>query len=96
MPGAYAEVHLHVPVPVRSLVIPGGAVLYQAAGPQVAIVNQKSQVELRKVALGRDFGDTIEVTKGIDGSEPIISSPPDYLVSGMKVSIQPTPGEKKS
>jgi hypothetical protein len=81
---------------VRSLVIPGGAVLYQAAGPQVAIVNQKNQIELRKVTLGRDFGDTMEVTKGIDESDPIISSPPDYLVSGMKVSIQPTPGEKKS
>jgi RND family efflux transporter MFP subunit len=96
MPGAYAEVHLHVPVPVRSFVIPGGAVLYQAAGPQVAIVNQRSQVELRKVALGRDFGDTIEVTKGIDGSESIVSSPPDYLVDGMKVSVPPTSGKKKS
>ena len=41
-----------------------GAVLYQAAGPQVAIVNQKSQVELRKVALGRDFGNTIESHEG--------------------------------
>src|ERR1700722_18877793 len=31
MPGAYAEVHMHVPVPVRSLVVPSGSVLYQAA-----------------------------------------------------------------
>jgi hypothetical protein len=75
--------------------VSGGAVLYQAARPKVAIVNQKNQIELRRVTLGRDFGDTIEVTKGIDGSDPIISSPPDYLTSGMKVSIQPTPGEKK-
>ena len=96
MPGAYAEVHLHVSVPVRSLVIPDEAVLFQAAGPQVAIVNQKNQVELHKVTLGRDFGDTIEVTRGIDGSESIITSPPDYLVNGMKVSVQPASGEKKS
>jgi RND family efflux transporter MFP subunit len=96
MPGAYAEVHLHVPVAVRSFVIPGGAVLFQTAGPQVAIVNQKSQIELRKVALGRDFGDTIEVTKGIDGSDSVIASPPDYLVDGMKVSVQPGSSEKKS
>ncbi len=96
MPGAYAEVHLRVPVPVRSVVIPGGAVLFQAAGPQVAIVNQKNQVELRQVVLGRDFGDTIEVTKGIDDSDSIIASPPDYLVDGMKVSVQAASGEKKS
>jgi hypothetical protein len=62
----------------------------------VAIVNQKSQVELRKVALGRDFGDTIEVTKGIDGSDSVIASPPDYLVDGMKVSGRPSSSEKKS
>ena len=95
-PGAYAEVHLHVPVPVRSFVIPGGAVLFQAAGPQVAVVNQKDQVELRRVALGRDYGDTIEVTKGIDTSDSVIASPPDYLVDGMKVSVQAASSGKKS
>jgi hypothetical protein len=92
MPGAYANVHLHVSVPVRPLVVPSGSVLYQAAGPQLAIVNQNNQVELRKVALGRDFGNTIEITSGISESESIISNPPDYLVDGMKVSVQPASG----
>jgi RND family efflux transporter MFP subunit len=96
MPGAYAEAHIHVPLPVRSLVIPGGAVLYQAAGPQIAVVNQKSQVELRNVALGRDFGSTIEVTSGISAGDSIIASPPDYLVDGMKVSVQPASSNGKS
>jgi RND family efflux transporter MFP subunit len=96
MPGAYAEVHMHVPVPVRSLVIPSGSVLYQAAGPQIAVVNQNSQVELHKVGLGRDFGSTIEVTSGLNASDSIISSPPDYLVDGMKVAVQPASGGKKS
>jgi RND family efflux transporter MFP subunit len=92
MPGAYAEVHMHVPVPVRSLVVPSGSVLYQAAGPQVAVVNQNSQVELRKVGLGRDFGNTIEVTSGLNASDSIIATPPDYLVDGMKVVVQPASG----
>ena len=92
MPGAYAEVHMHVPVPVRSLVVPSGSVLYQAAGPQVAVVNQNSQVELRKVGLGRDFGNTIEVTSGLNASDSIIATPPDYLVDGMKVVVQSASG----
>ena len=92
MPGAYANVHLHVSVPVRPLVVPSGSVLYQAAGPQLAIVNQNNQVELRKVGLGRDFGNTIEITSGISESESIIANPPDYLVDGMKVSVQPASG----
>src|ERR1700722_4476741 len=92
MPGAYAEVHMHVPVPVRSLVVPSGSVLYQAAGPQVAVVNQNSQVELRKVGLGRDFGNTIEITSGLNANDSIISTPPDYLVDGMKVVVQSASG----
>jgi RND family efflux transporter MFP subunit len=96
MPGAYAEAHLHVLLPVRSMLIPGGAVLYQAAGPQVAVVNQAGQVELRKVALGRDFGSSIEITTGINANDSIISSPPDYLVNGMKVSIHAASADQKS
>ena len=96
MPGAYAEAHIHVPLPVRSLLVPGGAILYQAAGPQVAIVNHAGQVELRKVALGRDFGTSIEITSGINSNDAIMASPPDYLVNGMKVSIQGASGDKKS
>jgi RND family efflux transporter MFP subunit len=96
MPGAYAEAHIHVTVPVRSMLLPGGAVLYQAAGPQVAVVNEAGQVELRNVALGRDFGSSIEITSGINASDAIISSPPDYLVNGMKVSIHATSSDQKS
>ena len=96
MPGAYAEAHIHVPLPIRSMLVPGGAVLYQAAGPQVAVVNPAGLVELRRVALGRDFGSSIEITSGINSSDSIISSPPDYLVNGMKVSIHATSSDQKS
>jgi RND family efflux transporter MFP subunit len=96
MPGAYAEAHIHVPLPVRSLLVPGGAILYQAAGPQVAIVTPAGQVELHKVALGRDFGTSIEITSGINSDDAIVASPPDYLVNGMKVSIQGASGDPKS
>ena len=96
MPGAYAEAHIHVPLPVQSMLVPGGAVLYQAAGPQVAVVNPAGLVELRRVALGRDFGSSIEITSGINASDSIISSPPDYLVNGMKVSIHATSSDQKS
>ena len=92
MPGAYAQVHLHLPVPVRPLVVPASALLYQAPGPQVAVVNQNQQVELRKVALGRDFGNTVEITSGVEEHDAIIANPPDSLVNGMKVSIQPVSG----
>ncbi len=90
MPGAYANVHLHLNAQVEHLVIPTGSVLFQAAGPQVAVVNGNNQVELHKVSIGRDFGNTIEITGGISANDRIIASPPDYLVDGMRVSVQPS------
>jgi len=88
MPGAYAEVHLRASAPIPSLIIPSGAVLYQAAGPQVAIVTNKNEIALKKVTLGRDFGDTVEITSGISKSDAVVASPPDYLVDGMRVEVQ--------
>lgn len=92
MPGAYADVHLKIKAPISSLIIPSGAVLYQAAGPQVAVVTNKSQIALKKVALGRDFGNTIEITSGISTNDAVVASPPDYLVDGMRVEVQAAHG----
>lgn len=96
LPGAYADVHLHLASPVPPLVIPTGAVLFQAAGPQVAVINGKNQIELHKVSIGRDFGNTIEITGGLALTEQIVASPPDYLVDGMQVIIQPPAGQQSS
>jgi RND family efflux transporter MFP subunit len=88
MPGAYAEVHLKVSAPISSLIIPSGAVLYQAAGPQVAIATDENEIALKKVRLGRDFGDTVEITGGLSMEDAVVASPPDYLVDGMRVEVQ--------
>jgi RND family efflux transporter MFP subunit len=96
LPGAYAEVHVHLNAPIKHLVVAVGSVLFQALGPQIAVVNAKNQIELHKVTLGRDFGNTIEVTNGITESDQIVASPPDYLVNGMQVNIQPATNGDKS
>jgi RND family efflux transporter MFP subunit len=93
MPGAYAEVHLRAATPISSLIIPSGAVLYQAAGPQVAVVTDKSEIVLKKVTLGRDFGDTIEISGGISKDDAVVASPPDYLIDGMRVEVQTSKSE---
>ena len=88
MPGAYAEVHFALHSAVRPLVVPSGTVLFQAAGPQVAVVNRKQEIELHKVALGKDLGGTMEITSGITPQDEIVANPPDFLVDGMPVTAQ--------
>ncbi|AXC10182.1 putative Co/Zn/Cd efflux system membrane fusion protein [Acidisarcina polymorpha] len=88
MPGAYGQVHIKLAVPNRPLLVPAGAILFQSAGPQIAVVNAEHKVELHKVTIGNDFGNTVEITGGITAQDAIIANPPDYLVNGMPVSVQ--------
>lgn len=87
-PGAYAQVHFHLSLKVVPLVLPGNTILFQAQGPQVGVVNSQNHVELRKVALGSDFGNRVEIISGITQSDAVIANPPDYLVDEMSVAVQ--------
>jgi RND family efflux transporter MFP subunit len=88
LPGAYANVHFQLPLNVSPRVLPASTILFQAEGPQVGIVNRQNQVELRKVTLGHDFGDTIQIMTGVRASDAVIANPPDSLTNGMLVAVQ--------
>jgi multidrug efflux pump subunit AcrA (membrane-fusion protein) len=72
-------------------VLPASTILFQADGPEVGIVNRQDQVELRKVSLGHDFGDTIEILTGVRSADRVIANPPDSLTNGMRVAVQTPP-----
>jgi RND family efflux transporter MFP subunit len=93
--GAYANVHFQLPLNVVPLVLPSSTVLFQADGPQVGVVSSQNQVELRKVTLGHDFGDTIEVLTGVRTTDAVIANPPDFLTNGMRVAVQPASSSGK-
>ena len=88
LPGAYANVHFQLPLNAVPLVIPSSTILFQEAGPQVGVVNARHLVELRKVTLGHDFGDTMEIVTGLHPTDSVIANPPDSLTNGMPVEVQ--------
>ena len=94
-PGAYAQVHFHLSLKAIPLVVPGNTILFQAQGPQVGVVNSQNRVELRKVTLGRDFGNRVEILSGVSQPDAVIANPPDYLVDGMSVAVLPAQGVGK-
>jgi RND family efflux transporter MFP subunit len=94
LPGAYANIHFKVPRGVVPLVLPNSSILFQSAGPQVAIVTLASQIELRKVTLGRDFGDTVEILSGVTPKDAVVANPPDSLTTGTLVAVAPDSGKQ--
>jgi len=88
LPGAYADVHFQLPLNIAPLVIPTSTILFQADGPQVGVVNSQNRVELRKLTLGHDFGDTIQIVSGVRTTDSLIANPPDSITNGMHVAVQ--------
>ncbi len=96
LPGAYVQVHLKLPAGKQALVIPVNALLFRGEGAQIASVGADQRVTLKTVALGRDFGTTIEIVSGLTAAEAVILNPSDSLTAGTKVRVvKPPEPEKK-
>lgn len=64
VPGMYVKVGFGLPA--RGLVeVPAAALVFRAAGPQVARVTPAGRIELREVTIGRDDGSTVELASGV-------------------------------
>ena len=88
LPGEYAQVHLKVPSGPLSVIIPVTALIFRAEGLQAAVVNDGQHAELRKIALGRDYGSEVEVVSGLTEQDRVMIQPPDSLVQGEVVRIE--------
>jgi len=95
LPGAYANVHFQLPLSAAPPVLPSSTILFQADGPQVGVLNSQNQVRLRKVTLGHDFGDTIQILAGVGPTDAVIANPPDSLTNGMSVAVESASGNEK-
>jgi RND family efflux transporter MFP subunit len=84
LPGAYAEVHLKLPSGATTVVIPVTSLIFRSEGLRVGVV-RNGRATLVPITLGRDFGTEVEVVSGLDGSEKVITNPPDSLVDGQEV-----------
>jgi hypothetical protein len=79
-------VDLTVPRKNPPLVIPGDTLVIRADGPQVAVLKPDETVHYTRVALGRDFGATLEVLSGLEEGQELVVNPSDASREGAKVS----------
>jgi len=85
--GSYCNVHFEVPTPANLVTIPSTALVTGNQGTQVATLDSNDKVVLKKVQLGRDFGDSVEVIAGLSRSDRIINNPPETLAAGDTVRV---------
>jgi RND family efflux transporter MFP subunit len=92
-PGTYVDVMLKVPSDPGVLTMPEEALIFRAAGTQVAIVDQENHVHLHDVTLGQNLGKIVQVTSGLAAGDKLVNNPPAGLLEGQSVQpVTPTPG----
>jgi len=89
-PGVYCNVELKIPRKTPSLVLPSEAIIFNAKGLSVAVV-EDGTARLRNVNVVRDFGTTIEVNSGVKDGDQVILAPPVDLADGQKVQVRTKP-----
>jgi RND family efflux transporter MFP subunit len=86
LPGTYALVDLDSARLNRPLLLASAALVVRSDGPQVAVVGPDHIVHFQHVQLGRDFGDRIEITSGVEEGDTVIVNPSDNAREGAKVT----------
>jgi RND family efflux transporter MFP subunit len=93
LPGAYAFVHLKVPVPSGAVTVPTNTLLFRSEGLSVAVV-RNGQAKLVPVTIGHDYGNTVEVMSSVTADEAVIIDPSDSILDGSPVQVaEPTQKE---
>jgi RND family efflux transporter MFP subunit len=85
--GMYAEVSLTLPLAHRVMEIPATALMNDAAGPRVGVVDASDRVHLVPVVVERDNGATIDVASGLSGTEKVVKLGNAELVEGREVLV---------
>src|SRR5271169_984199 len=73
--GVYCTVELKIPRKTPSLIVPAAALVFNADGNNVMVV-ENGVARVRRVTVTRDFGTTVEVNVGVKDGDQVILNPP--------------------
>jgi len=86
-PGMYSTVELQIPRKTPSLIVPDAAVVFDAQGVYVFVV-ENGAVRQHQITEIRDLGTEMEVSEGVKAGDLVVVNPPVDLEDGKKVKIR--------
>lgn len=88
-PGSYADVHFSVPSDTNTLLVPENALIFQEQGEQVAVLDHSNRIVLKKVQVGRNLGQDVEILSGLSPEDRVVNNPSAGLLDGEQARIVP-------
>jgi multidrug efflux system membrane fusion protein len=92
-PGEYAEVHLGLPTASPLLHLPASALMFRAAGLEVATLGADNRIVMKPITIATDLGTQVIVGSGLTAADRVVNNPPDSLSNGDRVRIA-SPGQQ--
>jgi membrane fusion protein, multidrug efflux system len=86
-PGAFAEVHFHIPADPNTLSVPLTALFFGPKGMEVAALDGDDKVVMKPVVVGRNLGNRVQIESGLVPSDRLVDSPLESTQTGDKVNI---------
>ena len=86
-PGAFVQVAMGLPSAGGALRLPASALMFRAAGLQVATLGEGDRVKMKSITIGTDLGTSVIVASGLNPRDRVIDNPPDSLANGDVVRV---------
>ena len=86
--GMYAEVALTLPSSHRVFEVPATALMNDAKGLRVAVIDAESTLRLVPVVVERDTGATVQISSGLDADARVVKLSSADMVDGKRVQIR--------
>jgi RND family efflux transporter MFP subunit len=83
--GSFVQVSLATTAMVSPVVVPANALLFNDSGTQVVVVDDHNIAHYHKVAVGRDYGATVEILSGVDEGATVALNPSDDIRDGRAI-----------
>jgi multidrug efflux pump subunit AcrA (membrane-fusion protein) len=87
MPGMYANIQFIGERVDPPLLAPGDSLVTRSNGTQLAVVGPGNKIHYQLVQIGRDYGNEIEITSGLQGGESVVINPSDDVREGAEVKL---------
>ena len=89
--GSYAQVRMEVERKDAPLLIPATALIFNAQGNQVAVLDSHDAVALRPADVVGDFGTNVGIATGVTLEDRVVTNPGDRMSDGLIVEVDADP-----
>lgn len=83
--GQYVKTIIPFEVKNKMLLVKNSSIITDENGSRVLTVDDNNILHFKKVEIGRDFGDVVDITKGLSPQDKIVTNYNDNLKDGQKV-----------